>query len=184
VVVTSLAGPGITSGGGAFADPKAAVGAAMAAQEALASADWRGPALSVRMGLHSGRATQRDGDYFGTVANAAARIEALAAGGQILVSDAVASVVDIESVSLGRHRLRDVPEPVEFHQVGLGSFRPIGVIDPSLSSLPLPGSPLIGRQKEIGRARQLLESAPMVTLTGIGGCGKTAARGGIAESHR
>lgn len=158
---------------GAFADPKAAVGAAMAAQEALASADWRGPALSVRMGLHRGRATQRDGDYFGTVPNAAARIEALAAGGQILVSDAVASVVDVETVSLGRHRLRDVPEPVEVHQVGLGSFRPIGVIDPSLSSLPLPGSPLIGRQKEIGRARQLLESAPIVTLTGTGGCGKT-----------
>lgn len=159
---------------GAFDDATVAVGAAMAAQAALAEEDWGdGPPLRVRMGLHRGRATQRDGDYFGPVPNTAARLEAVAAGGQILLSDAVASVVDVETLPLGRHRLRDVPEPVAISQVGLTTFRPLQVIDPSLSTLPMPGSPLIGRHAEVSRARQLLESAPMVTLTGTGGCGKT-----------
>jgi len=159
---------------GAFTDARAAVGAAMAAQGALDGCDWdNGPALRVRMGLHRGRATQRDGDYFGPVPNTAARLEAAAAGGQILLSSAVADVVDVETLSLGQHRLRDVPEPVDIFQVGVASYRPLQVIDPSLSSLPLPGSRLIGRSDEVGRVRQLLESAPMVTLTGTGGCGKT-----------
>ncbi len=159
---------------GAFTDPSAAVDAAMAAQAALDACDWGdGPALRVRMGLHRGRATQRDGDYFGPVPNTAARLEAAAAGGQILLSSAVADVVDVETLSLGQHRLRDVPEPVDISQVGVVSYRPLQVIDPSLSSLPLPGSRLIGRSAEVGRVRQLLETAPMVTLTGTGGCGKT-----------
>lgn len=159
---------------GAFADPKAAVGAAMAAQAALVACDWGdGPALRVRMGLHRGRATQRDGDYFGPVPNTAARLEAVASGGQILMSAAVVDVVDVETLALGQHRLRDVPEPVDISQVGLAGFRPIQVIDPSLSTLPLPGSPLVGREQEVRRVRQLLESAPIVTLTGTGGCGKT-----------
>jgi len=159
---------------GAFADPKAAVGAAMAVQAQLEAADWgTGPALRVRMGLHRGRATQRDGDYFGPVPNIAARLEAVALGGQILLSSAVADTVDVETLALGQHRLRDVPEPIDISQVGVHSFPPLRVVDPSLSTLPLPGSPLIGRQAEVGQARQLLESAPMVTLTGTGGCGKT-----------
>ena len=159
---------------GAFADPNAAVRAAVAAQQALSSCDWGdGPPLRVRMGLHRGPATQRNGDYFGPVPNTAARLEALAAGGQILLSAAVVEVVDVETWSLGRHRLRDVPEPVEIFQVGVETFRPLQIVDPSLSTLPSPGSPLIGRQIEIGRVRGLLESAPLVTLTGAGGCGKT-----------
>jgi len=159
---------------GAFTDPKAAVGAAMAAQAQLAACDWgEGPALRVRMGLHRGRATQRDGDYFGPVPNTAARLEALASGGQVLLSSAVVDAVDVETLALGQHRLRDVPEPVDISQVGVDRFPPLEVIDPSLSTLPLPGSPMIGRQSEVAQARQLLESASMVTLTGTGGCGKT-----------
>jgi predicted ATPase len=159
---------------GAFSDPAAAVAAAMAAQSALASCDWNGdPALRVRMGVHRGQVTQRAGDYFGPVPNTAARLEAVAAGGQILLSGAVADMVDVEMLTLGQHRLRDVPQPVDIFQVGVESFRPLQVIDPSLSTLPLPGAPLIGRQREVGRIRQLLETSPMVTLTGTGGCGKT-----------
>ncbi|MEZ5167736.1 MAG: adenylate/guanylate cyclase domain-containing protein [Acidimicrobiales bacterium] len=159
---------------GAFADPTAAVAAAVAIDSGLATADWGdGPALRVRMGLHRGRATQRDGDYFGPVPNTAARLEAVASGGQILLSVAVASQVDIEMLPLGQHRLRDVPDPVDIWQVGTTTFRPLRVVDPSLSSLPLPGSPLIGRGSEVAAARSMLESAAMVTLTGPGGCGKT-----------
>ena len=161
---------------GAFQNPRSAVAAAIAAQEALSGVDWGdGPALRVRMGLHRGRATQRDGDYFGPVPNTAARIESLAWGGQILMSDAVRDEVDVdtETLSLGSHRLRDVPEPVGIHQVGIASHRPLRTIDPSLSTLPNPGNRIIGRHDEITEVRGLLELAPMVTLTGIGGCGKT-----------
>ena len=159
---------------GAFEDPKAAVAAAMAAQQALDAVDWgEGPALKVRMGLHRGRATQRDGDYFGPVPNTASRVEALANGGQILITDAVRSVVDIETVFLGSHRLRDVPDPVAIHQVGITSHRPLRSIDAALTTLPAAGSPIIGRDDEIREIRALLESASIVTLTGIGGCGKT-----------
>ncbi len=159
---------------GAFQDPRAAVGAAMAAQRSLAEADWgRGPALRVRMGLHRGRATQREGDYFGPVPNIAARIEALARGGQILMSESVGGEVDIESLSLGEHRLSDVPEPIGIFQVGIESHRPLRTVDLTLSTLPNPGSGIIGRSDEIAEMRGLLETAPLVTLTGIGGCGKT-----------
>lgn len=158
----------------AFEDPRAAVAAASAIQRHLQEFDWDdGPALRIRIGLHRGRATQRDGDYFGPVPNTAARVESLANGGQILMTDAVQSVVDVESRFLGAHRLRDVPEPVDIHQVGIDSHRALRAVDPSLTTLPAAGSAIIGRGDEVREIRALLESASMVTLTGIGGCGKT-----------
>lgn len=159
---------------GAFHDPRAAVAAAQAAQRSLANADWAdGPALRVRMGLHRGRATQRDGDYFGPVPNVAARVEALAAGGQILMTGVVDDELDIETTFLGAHRLRDVPEPVKIHQVGTERFRPVRTADPALSTLPNQGAPIIGRRDEVRAIRDLLDTTSMITLTGIGGCGKT-----------
>ena len=64
----------------AFASPRSAVDAAVAAQRALE--------LPVRMGLATGEAELRDGDYFGAVLNRAARVMAAGHGGQILVADA------------------------------------------------------------------------------------------------
>ena len=61
----------------AFASPKSAVDAAIAAQRALE--------LPVRMGMATGEAELRDGDYFGTVLNRAARVMAAGHGGQILL---------------------------------------------------------------------------------------------------
>ena len=159
---------------GAFEDPRAAVGAAMAAQTALTEADWgHGPALKVRMGLHRGRVTPRDGDYFGSAPNTAARIESLARGGQVLMSAAVVDEIDVETLDLGHHRLRDVPQPVGIHQLGIASHRPIRTVDPSLSSLPNSGSVILGRDELIAEIRGLLERHPMVTITGMGGAGKT-----------
>ena len=66
----------------AFASPRSAVDAAVAAQRALE--------LPVRMGLATGEAELRDGDYFGTVLNRAARVMAAGHGGQILVADSTA----------------------------------------------------------------------------------------------
>jgi adenylate cyclase len=72
---------------------------------------------AVRVGLHHGSAVERQGDYFGAAVNLAARVSALAAGGEVLVSGQTAALVpDLEGVvyeSRGRHVLRNVREPVE-----------------------------------------------------------------------
>src|SRR5688572_12404161 len=79
--------------------PTAAEGllAATAAQRALLGEIWRlpdGRKLRARMGLHTGEAELRDGDYFGSAVNRAARLMSIAAGGQTVVSGVTAALVD------------------------------------------------------------------------------------------
>ena len=73
--------------------------------------------FAVRVGLHHGPAVERDGDYYGTTVNVAARIASVAAGGEVLMSGTTAALApDIDGVlyeSRGRHVLRNVSEPVE-----------------------------------------------------------------------
>src|ERR1700687_1486797 len=94
----------------AFASPRSAVDAAVAAQRALE--------LPVRMGLATGEAELRDRDYFGTVLNRAARVMAAGHGGQILVADSTAGLLSgVNLVDLGPQRLRDVAAPIGVFQV-------------------------------------------------------------------
>src|SRR4051812_10472399 len=71
----------------------------------------------VRVGMHHGPAVERDGDYFGATVNLAARVSALAAGGEVLVTGyTAAQAPDLEGVfweARGRHELKNVREPVE-----------------------------------------------------------------------
>ena len=69
----------------AFSSPRAAVDAAVAAQKALE--------LPVRMGIATGEAELREGDYFGAVLNRAARMMAAGHGGQILLAESTAVLV-------------------------------------------------------------------------------------------
>src|SRR5262249_37763337 len=77
----------------AFATADRAVHAAIDAQLALQREPWgeSGP-LRVRMGLHTGAAELRDGDYFGTEVNRAARLMAVAHGGQVVCSQTTADL--------------------------------------------------------------------------------------------
>ena len=85
----------------AFSSPKSAVDAAVAAQQTLE--------LPVRMGLATGEAELRDGDYFGTVLNRAARVMAAGHGGQILLAESTAVLLSgVDLLDLGPRRLRDV----------------------------------------------------------------------------
>jgi class 3 adenylate cyclase len=94
----------------AFASPSCAVEAAVTAQRDLQ--------LPVRMGLATGAAELRDGDYFGVVLNRAARVMAAGHGGQILLADSTAEHLDgVELLDLGPRRLRDVPRAVRVFQV-------------------------------------------------------------------
>ena len=99
----------------AFASPRSAVDAAVEAQLALE--------LPVRMGIATGEAELRDGDYFGTVLNRAARVMAAGHGGQILVADSTAGLLSgVDLLDLGPRRLRDVPIPVGVFQVRSADF--------------------------------------------------------------
>src|SRR6187200_1914037 len=83
--------------------------------------------LPVRMGLHSGEAEVRDGDYFGSTLNRCARLMGVAHGGQVVASAAVAALVreQVALVDLGEHRLRDLSYPEHVWQVGGGAFAPL-----------------------------------------------------------
>jgi predicted ATPase/class 3 adenylate cyclase len=170
----------------AFATPQAALQAVLAAQQALAAERWatRRP-IRVRMSLHTGVCEERDNDYFGPVVNRAARLEAVAHGGQVLVSGATAELLS-ETVGegvtlrdLGLHRLKDLGRPervfqleAEFLQAG---FPPLASLDnPELpNNLPGQLTAFVGREPEVKDVRSLVASSRLVTLTGAGGCGKT-----------
>src|SRR5439155_17671423 len=78
----------------AFATPGEAVLAAAQGQRAMAAEDWpAGVDVAVRMGLHLGEVTERDGDYVGVEIHRAARIAAIGHGGQVLASGAVVAVI-------------------------------------------------------------------------------------------
>src|SRR5438876_657112 len=88
--VVKLTGDGAHA---AFGTAHEAMRAAIDAQLALQREAWRetGP-LRVRMGLHTGAAEVRDGDYYGTEVNRAARLMGVAHGGQIVCSQATADL--------------------------------------------------------------------------------------------
>ena len=78
-------------------------------------------APSVRVGGNFGSAVERSGDYFGTTINVAARVSALARGGELLVTGTTAALAaDLDGVlyeSRGRQTLRNIAEPVEIFAV-------------------------------------------------------------------
>jgi predicted ATPase len=154
----------------AFSSPKAAVDAAIAAQQALQ--------LPVRMGIATGEAEPRDGDYFGAVLNRAARVMAAGHGGQVLVADSTAVLLSgADLVDLGPRRLRDVPIPVGLFQVqakGLRTeFPPLRALGTTPGNLRPTTISLIGRESEIAEVQVIMRTHRLVTLTGVGGVGKT-----------
>lgn len=161
-----------------------AVRAAIDAQRALAAHPWPdGRALRVRIGLHTGTALVRDGDYVGAEVHRASRIADTGHGGQIVLSEATAVLVrdalggDVELVDHGRHRLKDLTEPERLLSVSAPGieteFPPLRSLTGRPHNLPAQRSTLIGRADEIARTRRLLADHRLVTLTGIGGTGKT-----------
>jgi len=168
-----------------FDEPAVAVASAVDAQRALVAAAWGDTGvLRVRMAVHCGPATERDGDYFGTTLNRAARIMALAHGGQIVVSEAVALLVrdarladDAKLRDLGEHRLRDLSHVERVYQIDaaglVGDFAPLRSLDAYSTNLPSQLTSFVGRDDEIKTLTTLVRAHRLVTLTGVGGVGKT-----------
>lgn len=109
----------------AFTRAKDAVLAAAAAQRALAAHAWPGDAsVRVRMGIHTGEAARASERYVGLSVHRAARISAIAYGGQVLVSPTTASLLEdddelpgVALKDIGEYRLKDIARPVRLHQL-------------------------------------------------------------------
>lgn len=153
----------------AFATAPSAIAAAADARDALSS----GP-IRVRTGIHTGTPLMSDDDYVGEDVHRAARIAAAAHGGQILVSWSTASLIDDTGLrDLGEHRLKDLSAPERIYQLGDESFPPLKSLHQT--NLPVPATPFLGRERELGDVAALLGSgeARLLTLTGPAGAGKT-----------
>ncbi len=166
-----------------------ALSAAVAIQLALQAEPWHAPiALQVRMGLHTGEGEFRDGDYYGTAVNRAARLRSLAYGGQILVSQTTRGLVHDELpeglslLDLGEHALKGLERPEHIYQLlspGLAAeYPPLQPAD-AVEEPPAPGAApfkglhyfdeadaglFFGREllvaRIVGRLREALASSP------------------------
>ena len=154
----------------AFGSARAAIDAATDAQRRLG--------LPVRMGVATGEAQERDGDYFGPALNRAARVMAVGHGGQILVAAATAALVDgADLLDLGERRLRDLSGAHRLFQVradGLPEVFPeLRTLDAVPGNLPVQSTNLVGRELAVKDLAALISAHRLVTLTGVGGVGKT-----------
>jgi len=171
-----------------------AVAAACAIQRALHAETWVLPEpLGVRIALHTGEADLREGDYYGTAINRCARLRDAAHGGQAILSSVVASLArerlpaGATLRSLGRHRLRDLPEPDEVFQVIHpdlpADFPPLRSLSTSPHNLPVQMTSFVGREQDLADLREQLlgKDVRLLTLTGAAGTGKTRLALQVAE---
>ena len=139
--------------------------------------------LKSRMGLHTGEAELREGDYFGQTLNRAARIMSAGHGGQILISDVVAQVArehlsaDVSLLDLGEHYLKGVVQAEKIYQIIAPNlqkeFPPLNSIPTATNNLPQQLTSFIGRERELKEACEKLTSSKLLTLIVPGGTGKT-----------
>jgi predicted ATPase/class 3 adenylate cyclase/Tfp pilus assembly protein PilF len=158
--------------------------AAIAIQRAIFKENW--PVISslrVRIGLHTGEANLRDGDYYGPAVNRCARIRGAAHGGQTLLSMTTASLVDdllpddASLRDLGEYRIKDLQRPEQIFQLVVAGlpvdFPPLRTVEGIRTNLPAMLSSFIGRDQEIAELKQRLLESRLLTITGMGGSGKT-----------
>jgi predicted ATPase/class 3 adenylate cyclase len=170
---------------GAFARASDALAAALDAQRALLGEAWpEGAQLRVRMALHTGEAELRgEGNYFGSAVIRCARLRAIGHGGQVLVSQPTADLVvgrlpeGASLADLGSHRLKDLGRPEQVFELRHpdlpGGFGPLRSLDAFPHNLPVQLTTFVGRRKELEEGTGLLASTRLLSLTGVGGCGKT-----------
>ena len=169
---------------GAFSRAHDAVTAAAAAQLELKQKGWPDNVeVRVRMGIHTGEGVIGPEGYVGIDVHRASRISAASSGGQVLVSDATRSLVEsglqkhLGLRDLGYHRFKDLNDPEHIFQLlieGLpGEFPALTPLDDVRNNLPLQLTSFVGREAELDELKDLLVASRLITLTGVGGTGKT-----------
>ena len=179
----------------AFAEPVDAVEAAGDAQLTLLEEDWAPlEQVRVRMGLHTGHVERRGAHYFGPALYRCARLMATAHGGQTVISETTAKLVEASLdegaalIDLGQHQLKDLQQPERAYQLSRAGlpekFPPLRSAGGRPNNLPSDVRTFVGRQDELDAVRELLLSpgVRIVTLTGAGGSGKTRLALRVAES--
>ena len=153
----------------AFPTAPGAIAAARAVVDGLGS----GP-VRVRIGVHTGTPLLTDEGYVGPDVHRAARIAASGHGGQVLVSSATRALLDGDSLrDLGEHRFKDLAAAERVYQLGDREFQPLRSL--YRTNLPVPATPFLGRERELGDVVELLvrDDVRLLTMTGPGGTGKT-----------
>jgi predicted ATPase len=134
------------------------------------------------MGLHTGEAHIRDGDYVEHASiNRCARVKSAGHGGQVLITKTTRDLVDgrlgdgFGLRRLGEFRLRDLSEPELIYQLTHADlpadFAPPDTVH--VGNIPLPVTSFVGRAEELRAVARALSHSRLVTLTGMGGVGKT-----------
>ncbi len=168
----------------AFPTPDDGLGAVIDIQLGLLDpAATAGLTLRVRCGLHSGEVHARDNDYFGTTINRTARIMGAAHGGQILLSQALADAVrerlpeGVSLLDLGSVRLKGLSTSEAVFQVVhprlRQKFPALRELEATPNNLPQQLTSFIGRERECAEVAEMLTTARLLTLLGMGGLGKT-----------
>jgi DNA-binding SARP family transcriptional activator len=173
-----------------------AAAAAFALQRELFTAEWPGGLrLATRLALHTGEAHLREGDYYGGTLNRAARIRALASGGQAVCSrptrDLIADTLpdEVQLIELGTHALRGLQRPEHVYELAISGlpsqFPPLQSVDAFPGAISLPGpafvhtdEELAGRDVEMQRLEGVWKEAgtgilQVALVSGEPGIGKT-----------
>jgi len=138
--------------------------------------------LKVRMGLHSGAAEFRDGDYFGAPLNRAARIMSVAHGEQVLLSSTTMELLRGELPDgtslreMGEHRLKGLPNPERLFQLAASGLRTEfpPLVSQAAHTLPAERDAFVGRTDALAElAKRFGRDARLVSILGVGGTGKT-----------
>jgi predicted ATPase/class 3 adenylate cyclase/Tfp pilus assembly protein PilF len=170
----------------AFARASDAVVATVEAQQALHAEQWEVTGgIRVRMSLHTGMTEERDGDYFGPAVNRVARLLSAGHGGQVLLS--LTTEVLVNSLlppgtrleDMGEHCLKDLQRSEHIYHLRIDNLpqntKPLKTLNYRPHNLPLQSTAFIGRTREVDLLKQQILRSDMrlMTLTGMGGTGKT-----------
>jgi predicted ATPase/class 3 adenylate cyclase len=161
-----------------------AVAGAAEVQRRLSEVDWAtSPGLSVRASLHTGSPDLRMGDYYGPTVNRAARLRAIAHGGQTILSGATYQLVQdqlpdgLSLVDMGDHGLKDLTRPERVYQLDIdelpSAFPPLLSLGSVPNNLPIQLTEFIGRERELEDVKRLLSENRLVTILASGGSGKS-----------
>jgi predicted ATPase/class 3 adenylate cyclase len=170
-----------------FDDPVAAVTAGSEIQRALRSTRWRTEGgIRVRVAVHAGTVIERDGDFFGTAVNRAARLVGVCPPDTVVVSGVTAELVadrpldGVRLAAVGSVQLRGFAQREAVHAVVADHLVAVARLgDHTVSTGGPPGAlpdtdeAMVGRGDELLAVWDGLQHHHVVSIVGVGGMGKT-----------